>query len=100
MENLDNNTFDAFIASKDKVAVDFWAEWCGPCKAMLPALEKADKELPNRIAKVNVDAESDLSNKYGIRSIPTIIIFQNGEIVDKKVGNFIKKTSDITDLLN
>lgn len=100
MTELTEQTFDAFIASKDKVAVDFYANWCGPCKAMLPSLEKADKEIPGRIAKVNVDTEMDLSTKYGIRSIPTVIIFQNGEIVEKKVGNFIQKTSDITDLLN
>ena len=77
--------FDQFISSDKPVVVDFFAEWCGPCKAMVPILEKVDsKERP--IAKLNIEELPDVTSRYGIRSIPTIIVFQNGEPIHKRVG--------------
>jgi len=78
------------LRSGQPVAVDFWAEWCGPCKALGPALEEAASELADqaRIAKVNIDdAENrDIATRYGISSIPTILYFKDGELVDRSVG--------------
>lgn len=69
--------------SKELLLVDFYADWCGPCKAMMPILEEL-KETP--ILKVNVDEYSDLASSYGIMSIPTLILFKNGKEINKKVG--------------
>ena len=67
--------------------VDFWAEWCGPCKMLGPVLEKVAEELPNvKIAKLNVDENPVMSAKFGIRSIPTMITFKDGEMVDSIMG--------------
>ena len=70
------------------VLVDFWAEWCGPCKMMLPIVEELSSEFEGKITvtKVNVDDAPSISAKYGIRNIPTILFFKNGEIADKQVG--------------
>ncbi len=70
------------------VVVDFWAEWCGPCKMIGPVLEEIAAELQGQItvAKVNVDESSVVPGKYGIRSIPTLMIFKNGQVVATKVG--------------
>ena len=74
--------------SKELLLVDFYADWCGPCKAMMPILEEL-KETP--ILKVNVDEYSDLASSYGIMSIPTLILFKNGKEIDKKVGLINKR---------
>ncbi len=70
------------------VLVDFWAEWCGPCKQIAPALEEISEELGERltIAKVDVDDNPETPNKYGVRGIPTLIIFKGGEVAATKVG--------------
>lgn len=74
------------------VLVDFWAEWCGPCKMQLPILEKISDEIPNvKICKINVDENTDLAVKFGIRSIPTMMVFKNGEKVEQFVGLKNKK---------
>lgn len=77
--------FDEVI-QKDKVIVDFYAEWCGPCKMLSPILEKVSKELNLDTYKVNVDDVEEVARRYGIMSIPTVMIFSEGEEVGKHVG--------------
>ena len=76
------------LGSSEPVLVDFWAEWCGPCKAIGPMLEELSGELAGKvkIVKLNVDENPETTIKYGVRSIPTMILFKNGEAADMKVG--------------
>ncbi|KTE41936.1 MULTISPECIES: thioredoxin TrxA [unclassified Sphingopyxis] len=76
------------LDSDTPVLVDFWAEWCGPCKMIGPALEEISDELAGKvvIAKINIDDHPEAPGKYGVRGIPTMILFKNGEIADTKVG--------------
>ena len=84
-----DGTFKESVLQSDKpVLVDFWASWCGPCRMLSPVIEQLHNEFEGKalIGKVNVDNNQQVSAEYGIRSIPTVLIFKNGEVVDKIVG--------------
>lgn len=92
LEFTDAN-FQETVLDSDKLAVvDFWAEWCGPCKMITPVIEDLAKEYGDNIniGKLNVDHNGDTSFKYSVRSIPTILLIKNGEVVDKHVGTITK----------
>jgi len=87
--NLDAQTFENVIANGGNrpILVDFWAPWCGPCKAIAPVLEELASEMDSvQICKVDVDNNSELAGKYNVRAIPTLLIFKNGEVVEQLVG--------------
>jgi thioredoxin 1 len=87
--HLTEQNFDETIAQSDRVLmVDFWAEWCGPCKAIAPVLDELAREGAGRVtlAKVNVDENHGLAARYGIRSIPTILFIKDGKVLDQVVG--------------
>jgi thioredoxin 1 len=87
--SVSDSDFDAQVLKSDKpVLVDFWAEWCGPCKMIGPSLEEISEELGEQvqIVKLNIDDHPETPAKYGVRGIPTMILFKNGEIADTKVG--------------
>ena len=82
-------TWDEIVMKSDKpVLVDFWAEWCGPCRMVGPIVEELSKEYDGKVVvgKVNVDTNPNISMQFGIRNIPTILFFKNGQVVDKQVG--------------
>ena len=86
---VDKSNFKSDVLDADvPVIVDFWAEWCGPCKMIGPSLEEISNEMAGKvkITKVNVDENQDIAARYGIRSIPTLILFKNGEPAAMKVG--------------
>ena len=88
VELTDANFEDLAVKSDKPVVVDFWAEWCGPCKAIAPSLEEISNEMANKlkVVKINVDENPTTSQAYSIRSIPALMIFKNGEMVSEKMG--------------
>ncbi|MCL4290239.1 MAG: thioredoxin [Thermoleophilia bacterium] len=82
------STFDSeVLASEQPVIVDFWAEWCGPCRAVAPVLDRiAEERTELKVVKVNIDEEPDLARRYGVMSIPTIILFEGGQPAAAAVG--------------
>jgi len=84
---LDNDNFEATIA-KGITMVDFWAPWCGPCRMIAPVIEELAEDFEGKatVAKVNTDEQQEIAVKYGIRSIPSILFFKDGELVDQLVG--------------
>lgn len=98
-KEFNDSNFEAEVVSSNQLSVvDFWAEWCGPCRAIGPVIEELSKEYEGKVnvGKVNVDNNPQVSMNYGITSIPAILFFKDGQIVDKLVGaqpkhNFVKK---------
>ena len=98
LKGLTKTDFDATIES-GVVLVDFWAPWCGPCRSLAPILEEAAKELDGRatIAKVNTDENPELAQKFGVSSIPFMVVFKDGQLVDQTIG--VKPKGDIVGLV-
>ncbi|AEM70753.1 thioredoxin [Allomuricauda ruestringensis DSM 13258] len=88
-------TFDEVVLKSDKpVLVDFWAAWCGPCRMVGPIIEEVGQEYDGKavVGKVDVDANQQFAAKYGVRNIPTVLVFKDGEVVNRQVGVSPKKT--------
>jgi thioredoxin 1 len=93
IKHVSDATFDADVLKSDKpVLVDYWAEWCGPCKMIAPILDEVSKDYDGRvqIAKMNVDENRDIPAKMGIRGIPTLMLFKGGQLAATKVGALSK----------
>ena len=88
MIHFTKDGLDKALAQKGLLMVDFWADWCGPCKMLAPLVENLDKEYEGRVTvgKVNVDDEQELAIRYGVMSIPPVIFFKDGKEIDRKVG--------------
>ena len=90
---INDNSFEKEVLKSESLTlVDFWAEWCGPCKMIGPALEEISEEMKNeiRITKLNIDENPSTPQKYGVRGIPTLLLFKNGEVVAEKIGALSK----------
>jgi len=102
---IKDETFEDVVLKSDKpVMVDFWAAWCGPCRMVGPIIEELSQEFAGKavVGKVDVDNNQEFAAKYGIRNIPTVLVFKNGEVVGRQVGVAPKKTyaDALTDALN
>ena len=90
---INDKSFESEVVNSElPVLIDFWAEWCGPCKEISPILDEINNEMHKKIkiVKVNIDDNPNIPNQYGVQSIPTLIIFKKGEIVGTKVGSCLK----------
>ena len=93
IKQVSNDSFDADVLKAEApVLVDYWAEWCGPCKMIAPILDEVSRDYAQKlnVAKVNVDENQEIASKYGIRGIPTLMLFRNGAVVATKVGALSK----------
>ena len=90
---LTNETFDSEVLKADRlVIVDFWATWCTPCRMLTPILEELAEEHPEiKVCKINVDEAQDIAERYGIMSLPILVFFENGEIMDESIGLISKE---------
>ena len=90
---INEKSFETEVVNSElPVLIDFWAEWCGPCKEIAPILDEINNEMDDKIkiVKLNIDKNPNIPNKYGVQSIPTLIILKKGEIVGTKVGSCLK----------
>ena len=90
---INEKSFESEVVNSElPVLIDFWAEWCGPCKEIAPILDEINNEMDDKIkiVKINIDKNPNIPNKCGVQSIPTLIIFKKGEIVGTKVGSCLK----------
>ena len=93
IKHVSTDSFDADVLKAEApVLVDYWAEWCGPCKMIAPILDEVSRDYAEKlnVAKVNVDENQEIASKYGIRGIPTLMLFRNGAVVATKVGALSK----------
>ena len=93
IQSIKEDSFEKEVVNSElPVLIDFWAEWCSPCKEMNPILEEVSSEMEEKIKvlKINIDENPNIPNKYGVQSIPTLIIFKKGEAISTKVGASIK----------
>jgi len=87
VKTITDANFSSVLNENEITVVDFWADWCGPCKMLIPIIDNlSEKNNDVSIGKVNIDDVSSLATKYGIRNIPTLLFFKNGQVVDKAIG--------------
>lgn len=99
--NLNKESFEKVTSSKEKtLIIDFWAPWCGPCKALTPVLEELSSEMSDSVEvyKVNVDDNTELAQEYGVQSIPTLLVFKNGALSETIVG--LKTKDELVEIVN
>lgn len=98
IKELTTENFKEEVASEQKTLVDFWASWCGPCKMLSPIVDEIAKTATDfKVGKVNVDEQMDIAREFSIAAIPTLLVFQNGKVINKSVGLLTK--DEVLDLL-
>ena len=99
--NLNKESFEKVTSSKEKtLIIDFWAPWCGPCKALTPVLEELSSEMSDSVEvyKVNVDDNTELAQEHGVQSIPTLLVYKNGSLSETIIG--LKTKDELVDIVN